>query len=77
VIEQAVEDMPKKEALKEKTLHIMNTCFGPELAKKVRKQHSGTGTSRPKGDAKAKSEDMDDDDLEKDILANINGHPPP
>jgi hypothetical protein len=43
----------------------------------VHKQHRCTGTSRPKGNAKAKSENMDDDDLKKDILANINGHPPP
>jgi hypothetical protein len=52
VIEWAVQDMLKKEALKDENLHIMNACFGPELAKKVQKQHNGTGTSHPKGNAK-------------------------
>jgi hypothetical protein len=53
----------------------MTTCFGPELANKVHKQHSGTGTCGPNG--KPRSEVVDDDDLEQDILAHINGDAPP
>jgi hypothetical protein len=34
VIEQAVEGMAKTEALKEENLCVMNSCFGPERAKR-------------------------------------------
>jgi hypothetical protein len=70
VLEMAVKNMPKKEALKDKNEHIMNACFGPELAKKVRKEHSGTGNCRPKG--QPKSGTVGDDGLEMEVLACIN-----
>jgi hypothetical protein len=60
VIEMAAESVPKKEALKDENKHTVTARFGPELAKKVRKQRSSTGTCRPNG--KPKSEVMDDDD---------------
>jgi hypothetical protein len=53
-----------------KNEHTMTTHFGPELAKKVCKQHRGTGNCHPKG--QPKSEAMDDDELELDVLACIN-----
>jgi hypothetical protein len=77
VVERAIKDVPNKEALKDESIHVMNACFGPKLAKKVHEQHSGPGTSRPKGNAEVKSDNVDDDDLKKDILENIVGHPPP
>jgi hypothetical protein len=70
VIELAIKNMPKKEALKDKNQHTVTAHFGPEFAKKVRKQHRGTGNCQPNG--KPKSDVMDEDDLERDILACIN-----
>jgi hypothetical protein len=67
VIEMAAKKMPKKEALKDKSKHTTITCFGPELAKKVHKDRSGTGNCRPKG--QPKSNVMDDNELELEILA--------
>jgi hypothetical protein len=65
--------MPKKEALTDENLHIMKTCFSPELAKKVHRCRSGTGTSHPKGSAKAKSKAMGNNDLKEGVLGNANG----
>jgi hypothetical protein len=70
VVELAMENIPKKEALRDKNPHIMTTHFSPELAKSVGKQHSRTGNCRP--NSKPKSNVVDDDDLELHILACIN-----
>jgi hypothetical protein len=66
----AVKNMPKKEALKDKSKHVMAACFGPELAKKVCEECSRAGNCRPKG--QPKSDAMGDDELELEVLACTN-----
>jgi hypothetical protein len=63
----AAKNAPKKEALKDKGEHAMAAHFGPELAKKVRKERSGTGNCCLEG--QPKSDVAEDDELELEVLA--------